>query len=415
MRSGRVRAKPEPTLGNPDGNAMVDFGRGRSALLACLIGLLALLPRPLSAQEAATYTVTDIAVDATAGDAVAARTSALAQGQREGLARLLRRLTPSEEHDRLPSLAGVPIEPYVQNFSIEEEELSGTRYLASLTVTYDPTAVKDLLRDQGLSFTETASAPVLVLPLYVAGEGTPRLWPEDNPWWEAWAETLDPNGLLRLTLPLGDLEDITQLAPEQVTGGDRDAMLALAARYGADDVLIARATPVADGAAVRLDAERLGQTDRSGAPFTLEARQGQGERQLLEVAARRLQQSLAERWKQGNLLSFDQSGRMLVDVPIRDLADWVWTSGTLEAMPEVDRVEVVQFSREAVRAQIGYMGDEFRLEEALYRQGLMLSREGETWQLLQTGANPPGPGSGRSASSSGAPPSISPIPLPSGG
>ena len=46
-------------------------------------------------------------------------------------------------------------------------------------------------------------------------------------------------------LPLGDLEDITQLGPEQVTGGDRDAMLALAARYGADDVLIARATPVA--------------------------------------------------------------------------------------------------------------------------------------------------------------------------
>ncbi|HEX6141941.1 MAG TPA: hypothetical protein VFZ01_04430, partial [Geminicoccaceae bacterium] len=190
---------------------------------------------------------------------------------------------------------------------------------------------------------------------------------------------------------------------------------ALAARYGADDVLIARATPVADGAAVRLDAERLGQTDRSGAPFILEARQGQSEQQLLEVAARRLQQSLAERWKQGNLLSFDQSGRMLVDVPIRDLADWVWTSGTLEAMPEVDRVEVVQFSREAVRAQIGYMGDEFRLEEALYRQGLMLSREGETWQLLQTGANPPGPGSGTSASSSGAPPSISPIPLPSDG
>ena len=412
MRSAGVRAMPEPTLGNPDGNAMVDFYRTRRGLLPLLLGLIALFSSSAFGQDGSTYTVTDIPVDASAADAVSARNQALAEGQREGLARLLRRLTPANEHNRLPSLVGVPVDSYVQNFSIQDEELSATRYIASLNVTYDPAAVKDLLRAERLSFTESSSSPVVVLPLYVAADGSPRLWPEDNPWWEAWAETLDPNSLLRLTLPLGDLEDITRLTPEQVAARDRDAMLALAGRYGADDVLVARATPVADGEALRLEAERLGQLDRAGSPSTIEARPGQDDQALLEMAARRLQQSLAEQWKEGNLLSFDRSGRMLVDMPIRALADWIQMRRTLEAMPEVDQVDVVEFSRDMVRTQIAYMGDEFRLEEALYRQGLMLSREGETWQLLPRGANPPEPASATSASSSGAPRSISPTPSP---
>ena len=30
-----------------------------------------------------------------------------------------------------------------------------------------------------------------------------RLWPDDNPWWQAWADHMDPEQLLRLVLPLG--------------------------------------------------------------------------------------------------------------------------------------------------------------------------------------------------------------------
>jgi hypothetical protein len=389
---------------------MVYLDRAQRGLF--ILWLIALLPGGVAAQDASPYTVTDIAVDATAADAVGARAEALAEGQRQGLAELLRRLTPSREHGSLPSLAGVPIDAYVQNFSIEDEQLSATRYMASLTVTYDPAAVKDLLRARGLSFADAGSAPIVVLPLYLAADGSATLWPDDNPWWTAWSETLDPNGLLRLTLPLGDLEDITSLSAEQVAARDRDPILALAGRYGAGDVLIAQASPIADGAAIRLDVERLGALDRVGTPSTVEMRPGQSEAEALELAASRIQESLAEQWKEGNLLSFAESGRMLVDVPIRSLGDWVNARRTLEGMPEVEQVEVFAFSREMVQTEIGYVGDELRLEEALYRQGLMLSREGDTWQLRPAGVNPPGQANATSASSSSVPPSTLPIPSP---
>jgi hypothetical protein len=87
-------------------------------------------------------------------------------------------------------------------------------------------------------------------------------------------------------------------------------------------------------------------------------------------------------------LRFDQAGLMLVEVPITALADWVGINRGLESLPEVSQVEIASFARDRVRAEIRYIGDQFRLEQALARLGLALSREGESWLLLPTGRNP---------------------------
>jgi hypothetical protein len=343
--------------------------------------------------DPAVFQVSDIEVDATAADAVAARQQALREGQREGLERLLRRLVPAGEHGLLPPVSDLNIDRYVQNFEIAEEELSATRYLAQLTVRYEPAAVRELLQTRSLSFAQTRSAPVVVLPLWEGSDGT-RLWPEGNPWWQAWADHLDPEGLLRLVLPLGDLEDMGSLTVDQVQTRDRTALGRFAGRYGSEDVLVVTAAQlppgeVADGGAgVRLTMERIGNVEQGNPPETVRGRPGQSLEELLGEAVRGLQSSLDERWKSANLLRFDQAGLMVVDIPITALADWVGIDRGLESLPEVSEVEIASFARDNVRAQIRYIGDQFRLEQALARLGLTLSREGESWLLLPIGRSP---------------------------
>jgi hypothetical protein len=372
------------------------------ALVATLIGLAGLSSQSLAQADTEVFQVSGIEVDASAANAVAAREQALAAGQREGLDRLLRRLVPADEHRRLPAVGSLDIDRFVQNFEIADEELSSTRYLAQLTVRYDPEAVRELLQNSSLSFAETRSAPLVVLPLYQGPDGA-RLWPDDNPWWQAWADNLDPERLLRLVLPLGDLEDMAGLSVEQVEARDPAALDALAARYGSEDLLLVTATPqvTADPAqppAVRLTMERVGQVEQTNPPETLRARPGQSLEELLAEAVRGVQDSLDERWKQANLLRFDQAGLMVVDIPIAALSDWVGISRGLESLPEVSQVQVAAFARDNVRAQIRYIGDQFRLEQALARLGLALSREGESWLLRPIGVNP-SPGEPLSATS----------------
>ena len=368
----------------------------RMLMTLAIAGLIVWWPLTFArAQTAAdVFQVSRISVDATAADAVAAREQALLQGQIEGLHRLLRRLAPTAEHGRLPAVGAAEIQRYVQNFEISDEQVASDRYLAHLTVRYYPDAVRTLLQGEGLSYAETVSEPLVVLPVYQV-PGGPRLWPEDNPWWQAWAENLDPERLLRLVLPLGDLEDMATVTADGAVAGDAAALEALAGRYGATDVLVVVATPrggataAAEGApasappVLELDVRRGG--IQGNPPETLEGPPGQTLEGLMAEAVIGLQDTLDERWKEANLLRYDQAASMLVDVPIEQLADWVEISRGMEGLTEIVGIDIASFARENVRAQIRYLGDQFRLEEALGRIGLGLSREGESWRLLRMG------------------------------
>ena len=369
----------------------------QSRLLAALVLLVvsgwswALPVRAQTFEEV--FQVSGIPVDATAADAVAAREQALLDGQLEGLRRLLRRLVPATDHARLPAVGPGQIQGYVANFEIADERVASNQYLARLTVRYEPDAVRELLQSAALPYAETVSVPVVVLPVYRTA-GAPRLWPDDNPWWQAWADNLDSERLLRLVLPLGDLEDMATVSADGAMAGDTVALATLAERYAADDVLVVVATARGAGdasaggegsspPALELEVRRSG-IGQANPPETLVARPGETLEDLMAEAVVGLQDSLDERWKSANLLRYDQAGTMVVDIPIARLSDWVEISRGLEGLSEVDQVDVTMFARDNVRARIGYIGDQVSLEEALGRLGLALSREGESWLLLPT-------------------------------
>ncbi|MEZ5935532.1 MAG: DUF2066 domain-containing protein [Alphaproteobacteria bacterium] len=343
------------------------------------------------AQTADLYTVSNIPVDATAADAVAARSRALEQGQREGLRRLLKRLVPASDHGRLPDAATLNADRYVQNFEIEGEQLSNTRYLADMTIAFDAERVRELLEAERLPFSEEVSPPVLVLPLFKSPADT-VLWPDNNPWWSAWAENLEAERPLRLIMALGDLEDVSAMTVEQAANGDQLAVQRLASRYRANDAIVASAELLSDDTAgpvsVRLGAQRVGSLDRSGQPFTFEGAPGEPLDSVLQKAVVRLQDSLDEQWKAQHVLRLDTGGLIFVDIPIDSLSSWVTLNRDLESLPVVSQIEVTAFAQTLVKAQIYYVGDEAGFEQALDGLGLSLLREEESWLLLPTGAIP---------------------------
>ncbi len=344
------------------------------------------------AQSSSLYTVSDVPVDVTAENAVSAREQAHLEGQRTGLSRLLRRLVPAGNRDDLPDIRQLPVERYVQNFQIADERLSNTRYLARMTIAFDPERVRELLQGERLPFSEEVSAPLVVIPLYDDPRGA-QLWPENNPWWAAWAEELDSESGLRLVMPLGDLEDVSSVSVEQARSGDVIALRRLAGRYGAKDAVVMTATPLTEPSAnepvkIRLAARRIGAADEIGQSFTLEGAPGEPLDNVLKNAVVRLQNNFDEQWKSSHLLRLDTGGLMFVEVPITSLGDWVKINRDLENLAEVSQIEIASFAQQKVQIQIYYVGDEQGFEQALGRLGLSLSREGEQWLLQPTVTNP---------------------------
>ena len=150
-----------------------------------LAALCAFAPGAASAQGATAgsenvYAVAGVRVDETAANAAAAQQAGLAAAQRTGFERLVRRLTIPDELNTVgvPQVDQTTLERLVLSVDVEEERRSATRYIGRLTVRYDPTSVRSLLRQYNLSVVDTRTSPVLVAPSVVPGtsEETAALW-----------------------------------------------------------------------------------------------------------------------------------------------------------------------------------------------------------------------------------------------
>ena len=182
------------------------------SLVLFLIGfglLLALDVLPAKAQKSALediFVVRDVLLDERAETAAAARTRALALGQREAFARLEARLTRSVHRGLAANINVDTLRFLVDAIQIDDEKTSDVRYLANLTVTFKPDAVRDLFRFNGVPFAELRSRPLTILPVLAAVDRY-ILWADANPWREAWRNHPEGTGLVPMLAPIGDLID----------------------------------------------------------------------------------------------------------------------------------------------------------------------------------------------------------------
>ncbi len=325
----------------------------------------------------------------TAGTATAAREQALVQGQRKAFERLLRRLTLREDHDRLPSLENKTVAEFVQGFEVEQEKASSVRYLARLTFHFKPEDIRALLRRGEIPFAETASKPVLVLPVYRAA-GATLLWDDPNPWHTAWAERPETDGLVPLIVPVGDLADIADIGAEQALRGDRNRLRAIARRYEAGDVIVSLASLGFDlttnQPTVHLAVSRYGTAVQEQTIVdAMTARPGESVEAMLKRAATEIAVQIEDNWKRENLLRFDRQDSLTVSVPLERLEDWLKVRERLGNIPFIRQSELIYLSRTEAKVRLRYIGDTSQLRLALAQSDLSLSQGPTSWVLRSSG------------------------------
>jgi hypothetical protein len=345
--------------------------------------LALLLPQaPAQAQESV-FDVDKVAVDVTAETAAAARERAIVDGQTKAFRALMERLVSSENLSRLPPARPAEVTPLVRDFSVSDEKTSAVRYLANLTVRFRPEDVRRYLVDLGIPYAETRSKPVVVLPVY-ENSGTMLLWDDPNPWRQGWAaRPPGPSGLVPMVLPSGDLTDIATIGVEQALRSDTQRLSAIANRYGAEDTIVAQATfgvsTRTGRPEVAVQVVRHGpSTSINDVPFvsSYAATESETVEALLARAASDVARQIENAWKRNNLMQFGRDAVAAVTVPVRGLADWIETQKRLASVPVVRRVELVLMSREEVRVNLHFIGEDEQLVNALRQADLELRARG---------------------------------------
>lgn len=225
-------------------------------------------------------TVRDVIVDKTAENAVLARKAAMTEAQRQAFRKLAEKYMSPEDLKNFTLPADQTIATLVQDFEITGEKLSRTRYVGRFTVRFRDAAARYLniyvpppagaaavagmdatgwvapedaayMTEAGTTvISGTTPKPVeaahlrrstLVLPYFENISGETVLWEENNPWrayWQAHPPRTRAGSAL-LTLPLGDIGDLSSGPANAVWSGDYSAVEKLRKSYKVDQVALA--------------------------------------------------------------------------------------------------------------------------------------------------------------------------------
>ncbi|WP_337996154.1 DUF2066 domain-containing protein [Oleispirillum naphthae] len=350
------------------------------ALLAVVFGGAVMLAGG-GAAWADAFTVGGVTVDVRAASAAKAREQALRQGQVEAYRRLLAVVVIDADRARLPELGADAVESLVSDFSVSDEKASSTRYIASLTVHFDPERVAAFLRANGVAMVRGSDETVVLLGVYRAAPGEPpQLWEETNPWRPLLAQTAVSRGLFPVAVPLGDLLDAEQVPTEKALALDVDAMDALLARYGADAVIVALAE-IKPGEGAHLILKRYPRPlpaalSELSSPIADDPAAALGDLAAHAVLA------VARGGKppvSGTMVG--ETDSLAILVPVASLADWVRVDRTLRALPGVKAVILRAARIDVVQAALQYTGDAEALRAAIARVGFSVAVRDGYWEV----------------------------------
>lgn len=208
---------------------------------------------PVPVVVAEPLTVADVSVDKTDASAVTAREQALLEARRIAFQKLAERFMTPDVFKNLQLPEDALLAAFVQDLEIKQEKISANRYAASFTVRFNEEAAKHI-RSAGGTIADVATAPapgvaaaaappaktILILPYFENIAGKKVLWEDPNAWREAWqtlGNTHLPSGTT-ITVPLGDVADISTGSTDAVWAGDYTTLEMLRDKYSAQEIIL---------------------------------------------------------------------------------------------------------------------------------------------------------------------------------
>lgn len=357
----------------------------RNAMRGILFALSALIWLSLvpGGARADMYTIAGLAVDETAETVAEAREKAQAAALKTGFQQLLQQITPQDRWPELPTLPEGQEQEFVDALNIEGEKGTTERYIATLAYSYNPARVQQLLLDAGIPFTQSAAQPVLVLPLMRVNNQA-SLWQEGSPWLEAWASHETEFGLVPLTVPFGDVDDVAAISANEALSADPGALQRMADRYGVANIAVADgALTGQEGGRMQLDITISFIAGRAAAPvsrsFVME--NAGNALDLMTQAAGAMLNQMRDEWKSATLLETADESVVAALVKIRDLAEWRAIQQQLQAVPTIRRVDIVSMSVEEVLVNLTFLGSADQLQRAVERTALGMENDNGFWTL----------------------------------
>lgn len=355
-----------------------------SALLAFgILGIIATTaPRAAYAADDSVFTVQDVHVDITAADAAKARGEAFYKAQADAFQKLIDRLLSKDQAASFQMPEADTISTFVKDYEITEEQLSTVRYIGTYTFRFKGADVRQYLAAQHLTYSDVASKPVLVLPFYQIG-GQTLLWDNRNDWLAAWSNSKINQGLVPAVVPIGDLQDVSDISDGQALSYDPQALDDMIGRYQAREAIILIASPQINPANGGIDHPQglsiAIYSTKGSAPtlltnLSVTANNGEKTADMFKRAVQSVRQYLQSRWKSRTEIDSAYGENMIrAQVRFATMGQWLETQKALQNVQGLTDTNLIALTPHSATLDVTFQGSMNRLKLAFSQADLTLS------------------------------------------
>lgn len=301
------------------------------------------------------YTVKDLSVDVKAGDAVSAQSQAIASAQNQAMKILAKRLLSSDQYHtfEIPDLS--VIQDMIKGFQVADEKMASNRYIAKLTFKFSKQKVTQFFNDLGKVALSEVSKPTLILPFYQKGEFV-YFWEDENIWMHAWKEWEGESSVVPVVLPLGDLQDRSDIPDLAAVTSSRDKLFAMAQRSGAYQVVPAIFV-VEDNQPNKARIFLFGYNSDPSMQLseTLDIEVSDQEN-LMQKGIEDIVSLLEDRWKEMSLMRSSFQNQIQAHVVFSDLSQWVSIKKSLDDVSVIEELTVLSLNQGGAIIQARFKG-----------------------------------------------------------
>ena len=351
----------------------------------------------------------NIIIDKTDKNAVLAREQAIVEAQRTAFQKLAERSMAPERFKNYIFPDDNTITALVQDFEIKNERISTNRYVASFTVRFNPEIANHIKIPAGAgaiiiknpSSTSVAtgineSRIILILPYFEDISGKKLLWEDPNPWREAWQAA--GNSILSkkmvITVPLGDIADISSGNTNAVWSGDYSVIEKMRVNYGATEVALVVANKSSIYIRSNIYIYKNGKLDRKGSitPHT----SGQNDKTSFKQTVVRVIHALQIFKPLPSVVSPSNTVKVPPEkisletvVNFKSFAQWLDVQKRLSYLSPALTVEISGLSKISAKLALGFEGSLGTFRIALAKNGLILHDPAVTIFSNNASALPP--------------------------
>jgi hypothetical protein len=347
--------------------------------IAIFLALTLLVLAPADHLSAATdpYTVTGVPVDATAASATEAQTIAINSGKARALQIVLGRLLKKEDAAKVPVLDDVALTRLIASYLPQNVKRSTTRYVASMTYSFNPAAIRHLLRTANIAYTDTTAHPILIVAM------APK-WVSHSAWESTMANPKYAAGSVPLVSPIGDQVDSGALSALNFADATWQDVEPVASRLHAGEAMLVLLGGANGQTVVKM--KRLGLGSSPPVPDVTLPGNPPG---TMGAAADAASVAIANYWKSRSAIDYGRRLKLTAEVHVSSLQQWGDLLAKIGTVSTITDTNVNAMDIGLAKITLTYVGTTDQLHDALAQAKLDLTQKtGGGWTLaVQTADN----------------------------